>query len=93
MSDYTPRTYRKTATVRAMQWDGTDEGTRALAAWSGGLISPATRTAVPALVVQTLEGPLFMHVGDWALQGDEGEFWPNRGDIFTKSYELTGDTE
>jgi hypothetical protein len=92
MADRQPRTYRKTATVKAMQWDGTGDSTRAIIEWAGGKITRKLHNhAIAGLIVHTLEGPLAMDVGDWALQGDAGEFWPNRGDIFDCSYEEIAD--
>jgi hypothetical protein len=86
MAEIKPRTYRKTATVQAMQWDGTAESTLALLRWADGKITQHADGW--HLTVHTLEGPLNMEEGDWALMGDEGEFWPNRGDIFARSYEI-----
>lgn len=92
MTEYAPKTYRKTATVKAMQWDGTKECTQAILDWSGwGPITVAVGTEEPELIVWTLEGPLHMKVGHWVLQGDVGEFWPNRGDTFARSYEQVSD--
>lgn len=88
MADTTPHTYRKVATVKAMQWDGTDESAQTIIEWTGEKVAhvKGSHGMVNHLLVNTLEGPLGMSSGDWILMGDEGEFWPNRGDIFARSY-------
>ena len=38
-------------------------------------------------VIETLEGPLPAEEGDWIVQGQQGEQWPVRPDVFRKQYE------
>jgi hypothetical protein len=38
-------------------------------------------------VIETLEGPLSAEAGDWIVQGQQGEQWPVRPDVFRKQYE------
>ena len=38
-------------------------------------------------VIETLEGPLPAEDGDWIVQGQQGEQWPVRPDVFRKQYE------
>lgn len=46
--------------------------------WEGGY---------PILVIQTLEGDMIAHLGDWIIRGVNGEFYPCKPDIFEKTYE------
>jgi hypothetical protein len=39
------------------------------------------------IFIQTLEGEMKAQVGDWIIQGVNGEFYPCRNDIFQKTYE------
>ena len=39
------------------------------------------------LYINTLEGKMFAQVGDYIIQGVEGEGYPCRKDIFEKTYE------
>jgi len=40
------------------------------------------------IYIQTLEGEMKAGVGDWIIQGVNGEFYPCKNDIFKKTYEL-----
>jgi hypothetical protein len=42
---------------------------------------------IPGLVIQTLEGNMIAHVGDWIIKGVKGEFYPCKPDIFQATYE------
>lgn len=42
----------------------------------------------PGLVIQTLEGNMIAHVGDWVIKGVAGEFYPCKDEIFRSTYEL-----
>lgn len=37
--------------------------------------------------IQTLEGPLTVSPGDWIITGVNGEHYPCKPDIFSKTYE------
>lgn len=39
------------------------------------------------LQIMTLEGPLYAEIGDYIIQGVEGEFYPCKPQIFKKTYE------
>ena len=43
--------------------------------------------APPVAVMETLEGKMEGHVGDWIVKGISGEFYPCKDDIFQKTYE------
>ena len=46
----------------------------------------ALRLQVP-VKIKTLEGEMIGDVGDWLIQGVNGEFYPCKDDIFKKSYQ------
>lgn len=77
------RVFRKTTSVEAMQFNGTDEA----AADGISAFCPVGWFDGDVFMVPTLEGTLRATIGDWILKGGEGEFWPVRGDIFAKTYE------
>jgi hypothetical protein len=39
------------------------------------------------MVIDTLEGQMRASVGDYIIQGVNGEFYPCKSDIFKKTYE------
>lgn len=79
-------TYRKTATVQAMQY--TPDTAATLLEWMG---NKGEIRDDGTLIVHTLEGPLPTAPGDWVLRGLAGEFWMNRRDVFEAGYELVAE--
>ena len=43
------------------------------------------------LWIKTLEGDHHASIGDFIIQGVQGEFYPCKPDIFAKTYELVGE--
>lgn len=39
------------------------------------------------VLIETLEGKMTANVGDWIIQGVQGEFYPCKPDIFAETYE------
>jgi hypothetical protein len=39
------------------------------------------------MAIDTLEGVMTAHEGDWIIKGVQGEFYPCRNDIFEATYE------
>ena len=37
--------------------------------------------------IRTLEGDMYLTKGDWIIRGVNGEYYPCKPDIFTKTYE------
>jgi hypothetical protein len=70
------RTYRKTATIKAEQFDGTKETAERLGLfrYRGGWY------------LETLEGSLAVKNGYWIATGTNGEHWPIADDVFKKTY-------
>lgn len=67
----------------------TELNEREVADWCGGQVNPATRYGKPIGGVQipTLEGTMLANVGDWVIQGVQGEFYPCKPGIFAETYE------
>lgn len=90
--------YRKRPVViNAIQWDG--ENTYKVMSFMGtvgSLSDPisndkfqdykkiARRDGLP---IKTLEGTMTANVGDYIIQGVQGEFYPCKPDIFEQTYE------
>lgn len=51
--------------------------------------NPAGRTY---LEIPTLEGVMQANVGDWIIEGVNGEFYPCKPDIFAKTYDAAEST-
>ena len=71
--------YHKTATIQAEQFDGSRE----LAKKYGIRMMPR---ATESGMIDTLEGTVVAHYGDWIATGVDGEHWPIADDIFKKTY-------
>jgi len=41
----------------------------------------------PNMIINTLEGQMTAHAGDWIIRGVQGEIYPCRDDIFKATYE------
>ena len=86
---------KKPVVVRAWKFDGTTDS-----------LPPMNHTAhklwyrehdrvndqhfPPTVVVRTLEGDMTAQVGDYIIEGVNGEFYPCKPDIFAKTYEKVG---
>lgn len=81
------KTYRKTVTIKAEQFDGTDEMISRLV--STDYVYPNTslndRTN-SGLQISTNHGLLRLKVGDWIATGINGEHWAIADDVFKKTY-------
>ena len=82
------KTYRKTATIKAEQFDYEKWVHMRHDAYpmvfgdtakDGGMM--ATNPVIP-----TLEGDMKVHDGDWIATGVNGEHWPIADDVFRKTY-------
>ena len=45
----------------------------------------------PFLMISTLEGEMKANIGDWIIQGVQGEIYPCKDDIFKQTYTPSGD--
>lgn len=85
------KTYKKTATIDAVRWDGSYESTMEVIDWAithGVEIEwlDQLRPLSQKLCIPTLEGPMFASVGDFIAKGINNEFWAIKPDIMGKTY-------
>lgn len=73
------KVYRKTATIKAEQFDGSDEMVKKYN------ITPPMPLD-PDYTINTLEGNMVLGVGDWIATGIKGEHWPIASDVFKNTY-------
>ncbi|MCG0875321.1 hypothetical protein IMAU10586_01892 [Lactiplantibacillus plantarum] len=73
------KVYRKTATIKAEQFDGSDEMVKKYN------ITPPMPLD-PDYTINTLEGNMVLGVGGWIATGVNGEHWPITDDVFKKTY-------
>ena len=71
--------YRKTATIKAEQFDGSQ---KMIEKYN---ITPPMPLD-PDYTINTLEGDVVLGVGDWIATGINGEHWPIADNIFRKTY-------
>ena len=81
---------KKPVVISAEQWTGPEclgkiEGVRE------AFSSPVAESIIgpgPWYVIDTLEGTMRVHPGDWIITGIKGERYPCKPDIFEATYEL-----
>ena len=80
-----PEKYRKKAVViEAVQL--THENNREIVEWSEGEVKETRHSTL--MLIDTLEGQMQAHVGDYIVRGVNGEYHPCRPSIFEATYEL-----
>lgn len=82
----TVRTFRKRpVTIEAMQLtDG--KSVLDIVDWMNNRTA-GYQTTPPTVWIDTLEGKMTASTGDWVIKGVEGEFYPCKPEIFTKTYQ------
>ncbi|MCT2883666.1 DUF1642 domain-containing protein [Lentilactobacillus parabuchneri] len=85
------KTYRKTATIKAEQFDGSKRMAKRYGAelYSESGYGYAVVEGEPdgdGYVIDTPEGELLLRTGDWIATGVNGEHWPISDDVFRKTY-------
>lgn len=89
---------KKPVVIEAVQLDGTLEAFEAAVAFmgtAGGAHNGHLENDDPHkswLYIDTLEGQMVAHTGDWIIRGVKGEFYPCKPDIFAATYEPAGDS-
>ena len=72
---------KKPITIEAIQWDGENLSE----------IDKFTQTKVKnhefVLIIPTLEGYMYASICDYIIKGVNGEFYPCKPNIFSKTYE------
>ena len=73
------KVYRKTGTIKAEQFDGSDDMREKYhIAIGSGWVAPYR--------INTLEGWVGVQINSWIATGVNGEHWPITDDVFKKSY-------
>ncbi len=84
------RVTKKPVEVEAKQFLDVKTGAEILA-WSDfkiAMIGTETDNGwIPRLEIDTLEGKMTAHPGDWIIKGVKGEFYPCKPDIFNATYD------
>lgn len=84
------KTYRKVATIKAEQFDGSDEMIEKYRINTDVEYyldeSDDIVDRVVPYEIETLEGDLEVNLGDWIATGVNGEHWAIADDIFKKTY-------
>lgn len=81
--------YRKLpVVVDAILWTGSNYGE--VYGWRDKLEGQGAvwRGCMGTLLIPTLEGEMEASPGDWIIRGVNGEFYPCKPDIFSKTYEV-----
>ncbi len=73
--------YRKTDTIKAEQFDGSDEMVERYD--MGFQLAPNGKGGA---IIKALEGDLLVHVGDWIATGVNGEHWLIADAVFKQTY-------
>lgn len=85
---------KKPVEIQAFSYDGANSAE--IVAWADdehvftvpdGPDSDLRRPDGSLLMIRTLEGMLHVSVGDWVIQGVQGEFYPCKPDIFAATYD------
>lgn len=88
--------YRKRPVViEALQFNGLDDYFE-IVSWMKACgdthaLADEVTYATPIMLIQTLEGTMAAHPGDWIIRGVQGEFYPCKPQIFNETYEPVGD--
>lgn len=87
-----PKTYKKTATIDAIRWDGTIVQSEDIIEWAKAYgveikIFYGDSGFDFKLAIPTLEGTMFATLGDFIAKGINNEFWPIKPDIMEKTYQ------
>lgn len=86
--------YKKTATIDALQWDGTPARTKDIITWAAdfGVEIELDKSyhrgddGEDVLRIPTLEGPMYASVGDYIAKGVDDEFWAIKPSIMDRTY-------
>ena len=91
--------YKKVpVTVKALQWTGRndEEVEKFIGDWFLGYVnncvkfSPTEQYKSVMLKLKTLEGVMYASIGDYIIEGVDGEFYPCKPDIFEQTYSFLG---
>ncbi|MDN7023141.1 DUF1642 domain-containing protein [Lactiplantibacillus plantarum] len=75
--------YHKTATIKAEQFDGSDEMVKR---YKLGFFKGMDTGTIYEYTILTMEGRMDLNIGDWIATGVSGEHWTIADDVFKKTY-------
>ena len=80
---------KKPIVIDAWHWQGTNllHATSFCKARGLPQFYMGARNGITGLIIPTLEGDMIAQCGDWIIKGVNGEYYPCKFDIFTKTYE------
>ena len=76
--------YRKTATIKAEQFDGS---IKQITRYKVHIVGPTSWGDASYFLLPTKEGNMKLNAGDYIATGIDGEHWAIAPDIFEKTYE------
>lgn len=80
--------YRKTATIKAEQFDGSDAMIKKYGIIKEVFVIDGWGTTDDyRYCIKTREGKLVVNIGEWITTDVNGEYWPIADDVFKKTYE------
>jgi hypothetical protein len=77
---------KKPVVIEAIPYEGLHSAGEMAVEWGHPFVE-ATVIGEGAMSIKTLEGILFVSVGDWIIKGVKGEFYPCKSDVFALTYE------
>ena len=90
---------KKPVVIEAIQWDGSRKSTKEVLEFMGQVVDTKLQISCDkfddyvslankeGLTIHTLEGDMTAQVGDYIIEGVNGELYPIKADIFEKTYE------
>lgn len=78
---------KKPVIVEAVQYTGTNESAREIERFVNDYSTLNYDEVANKYYVKTLEGQLYVDIGDYIIKGIKGEFYPCKPDIFKETYE------
>lgn len=80
---------KKPVVIEAIQLTNDPAQAAELATWCDGMALASPERV--SLHIETLEGTMVAHPGDWIIKGVQNEFYPCKNDIFQETYEPVED--
>ncbi len=78
---------KKPVVIEAIKFDGSYGQALDFTGGFPAMVSYPNGNGGESIAINTLEGQLTVHAGDWLIKGVKGEFYPCRADIFEMTYE------
>ncbi|WP_179395036.1 DUF1642 domain-containing protein [Lacticaseibacillus absianus] len=83
----TAHKFYKRGAITAEQFDGSDEMVKRYGLVYRHLLPSSALGRDPIIIIiETMEGDLMIHDGDWIATGVSGEHWPIADEVFKKTY-------